>query len=82
MIAMTLTGKVPTLKLADNSFSKSIQKFENASRRSQPSQPVDRVVLSCLGGELNVSGMGTCYETTVTYIFSQIIASRICSHYP
>jgi hypothetical protein len=35
MIAMTLTGKVPTLKLADNSFSKSIQKSENASCQSQ-----------------------------------------------
>jgi hypothetical protein len=42
MIAMTLTGKVPTLKLADNSFSKSIQRLENASCQSQ-------FVLSCLG---------------------------------
>ena len=46
MIAMTLTGKVPTLKLADNSFSKSIQRLENASCQSQSG---DGVVLSCLG---------------------------------
>lgn len=79
MIAMTLTGKVPTLKLADNSFSKSIEKFENAS--CQP-QSEDGVVLSCLGGELNVGGMGMRYEITVTYTFSQITASRTCSCYP
>jgi hypothetical protein len=79
MIAMTLTEKVPTLKLADNSFSKSIQKFENASCQSQSE---DGVVLSCLGGELNVGGMGTCYEITVTCAFSQIIASRTYSCYP
>jgi hypothetical protein len=30
MIAMILTGKVPTLKLADNSFSKSIQRLEES----------------------------------------------------
>jgi hypothetical protein len=79
MIAMTLTGKAPTPKLADNSFSKSIRKFEDASCQSHSG---DGVVLPCLGGELNVGGMGTCYEITVTCTFNQIIASRICSCYP
>jgi hypothetical protein len=30
------------------------------------------------GGELDVGGMGTCYEITVTYTFSRIIGSRPC----
>lgn len=75
MIAMTLAGKVPTLKLADNSFSKSIQRLENASYQSQSGMESSCLAWVC---EHNVGGMGTCYEITVTCTFSQIIASRSC----